>query len=111
METPEQMDERRSQDDRIDAAMLFSMGIAIRHNLPFSFNTDDMADLLVRVAERTVPAPRPISDTAAGMVTVPVELLSEARAGLSVFTGGEDGACGETIKKIDAVIRAAQGGE
>ena len=41
-------------------------------------------------------------------VVVPVALLIEARAGMSAYTGGDDGACRETIARIDAVLSAAQ---
>jgi hypothetical protein len=41
--------------DRIDAAMLRSMASSFRGSLAFSFNQHDMADLLVRVADRIEP--------------------------------------------------------
>lgn len=41
-------------------------------------------------------------------VTV-MEALAEERAGLCAHTGGPDGACSETIKRIDAALRALKG--
>lgn len=37
-----------------------------------------------------------------------VEVLAEARSGLCAHTGGPDGACAETIKRIDAAIAQGQ---
>ena len=34
----------------VDVAMLQSMATALRFNMPFSFNSEDMADLLERMA-------------------------------------------------------------
>ena len=38
-----------------------------------------------------------------------VEALREARSGLCAYTGGEDGACSETIARIDAALSQAGG--
>lgn len=38
-----------------------------------------------------------------------LELLQEARSGLCAYTGGEYGACSETIARIDAALSQAGG--
>lgn len=38
-----------------------------------------------------------------------VEALREARDGLAAWTGGDDGACGDTIAKVDAALSLAKG--
>lgn len=40
---------RTANQAQIDAAMLKSMAASFRGNLPFSFSSDDMADLLDRL--------------------------------------------------------------
>lgn len=47
----------QAQRDRIDAAMLRSMSASFRARLGFSFNPDDMADLMGRMADRVDPRP------------------------------------------------------
>lgn len=46
-----------AQQDRIDREMLRSMAASLSSGLDFSFNRDDMADMLVRVSERIDPKP------------------------------------------------------
>lgn len=38
-----------------------------------------------------------------------LEAMEEARSGLVAHTGGVDGACGETIARIDAALTKARG--
>lgn len=51
-----------AKDDRTDAAMLESMAMSLRANLPFSFNRIDMAELLERYADRVKPGPKAEAD-------------------------------------------------
>lgn len=44
--------EERSPRDHIDELMLRSMSVSFRAGLEFSFNREDMADLLARMADR-----------------------------------------------------------
>lgn len=44
-----------AHQDRIDAAMLRSMALAIQAGMDFSFNPKDMAETLLRAADRIEP--------------------------------------------------------
>ena len=74
-----------AQQDRLDCAMLQSMSASLSLDLDFSFNRQDMADLLFRVAERINPKLRPIDTradlppTLAAALTLPeISALVEA---------------------------------
>jgi hypothetical protein len=59
-------------------------------------------DMLVR--RELVSHPTQPSETVA-------ELLEEARSGLCAYSGGPNGACSETVKRIDAALRDLKGVE
>jgi hypothetical protein len=44
-----------AHQDRIDAAMLRSMALTIQAGMDFSFNPKDMAETLLRAADRIEP--------------------------------------------------------
>jgi len=56
-------------------------------------------DLAYRIADDAIALAQPAP--VGGIRSI----LTEARSGLHAFTGGDDGACGATIARIDAVLR------
>ncbi len=53
-----------AQDDRLDREMLRSMAASFASGMRFSFNRQDMSELLLRVADRIDPKPRATAEAA-----------------------------------------------
>lgn len=55
-----------------------------------------------------LPAAAELLERFAQGMSEAIDVMTEARGGLCAYTGGPDGACGETIKRIDAVLDMAE---
>lgn len=67
-------------------------------------------DTIRRDADRAVKNALRWIDNPAAPAPGIAEALKEARSGLCAYTGGDNGACADTIEKIDIALRALKGG-